>query len=272
MQGSSSSILDVLRSSRPRSIIELDPAYDRMLLVEHGELTIYARGHSHIAPAGHLVMLAVGERVELRGAPGLGGFELASVRLHEPVLEWFEQKHRLLLRDLADLQHADQLVFSVSKDTRQLWAAMTSAVHAQQPSAMVEHWLHGILLQLTLEGHHLPFLFRSELPLRRRVERLLTQDVAHEWAAGDVASTLGMSEPTLRRRLAAEGTSYRALLEDTRMNHALQLLMSTSMPIAHVAHAVGYASASRFSIRFSERYGISPGMLRSVRHESAALL
>lgn len=265
-------LFDTFRTDRLRSPIPHDTGADRLLLVESGELTLSCRGRTWVAPQGHLLLLCAGERVDIRGISGIGGLQVDSVRLDEPVIAGFERQHRLLLRDLADGDAPEQLVFTRSTESTLLWNHMTRSIRSQLPMAMIEHWIQGVLLQLALEGWRLPFLFRSEVPARRQVERVITRDIARDWTAADVAAALGVSEPTLRRKLAAEGTSYRMLLEDARMNQALQMLMSTSMPVSHIAHAVGYLSASRFAIRFAARYGISPRMLRSVRHESAPML
>ena len=63
--------------------------------------------------------------------------------------------------------------------------------------------------------------------------------LAHETAPPSIA--------TLRRRLAAEGVTYRNLVQDVRMSHALAMLQNTDVPVLQIALAAGYASASRFS-------------------------
>jgi AraC-like DNA-binding protein len=66
----------------------------------------------------------------------------------------------------------------------------------------------------------------------------------------------------LRRKLAAEGTAFRDLVQDVRMVHALSLLQNTDVPVLHVALAAGYASASRFTARFRTRFGYLPTDIR----------
>lgn len=82
------------------------------------------------------------------------------------------------------------------------------------------------------------------------------------WGAGDAARTLGVSEPTLRRRLAAEGTGFRQIAAEMRLAHGLTLLQTTRMSVLEVAAACGYESPSRFATRFRERFGMSPSELR----------
>lgn len=82
------------------------------------------------------------------------------------------------------------------------------------------------------------------------------------WAAADAARALHMSEATLRRRLAAEGTCFRDLAAEARLGHGLHLLQTTRQPIIEVAAACGYESPSRFAARFRDRFGMSPSELR----------
>jgi len=82
------------------------------------------------------------------------------------------------------------------------------------------------------------------------------------WSAADAARALAVSEATLRRRLAAEGTCFRDLAAEARLGHGLHLLQTTRQPIIEVAAACGYDSPSRFAARFRDRFGMSPSELR----------
>jgi AraC-like DNA-binding protein len=47
------------------------------------------------------------------------------------------------------------------------------------------------------------------------------------------------------------------------MTSALLLLQSTGLPVGQIALDVGYESASRFAIRFRERFGCAPSAIRA---------
>lgn len=98
--------------------------------------------------------------------------------------------------------------------------------------------------------------------LDQKVRLLLNGKLGHDWKAVDIAAELAISEATLRRHLAAAGTSFGDILVDARMAMAMQLLQSTSQPISHIAYDVGYASASRFAMRFRDRFGFAPTAIR----------
>ena len=56
----------------------------------------------------------------------------------------------------------------------------------------------------------------------------------------DVAQQLGMSERTLRRRLAEEGIRFADLADDVSRKLTLQFAGTTRMSADDIAHAVGF--------------------------------
>ena len=100
--------------------------------------------------------------------------------------------------------------------------------------------------------------------MAERLRLLIAAQPAAPWSAADAAKRLGLSEPTLRRRLRAEGIGFTRVLSDTRMDHALTLLYGGAGPIAQVAQACGYRSPSRFAGLFRARFGLIPSATRPV--------
>lgn len=136
--------------------------------------------------------------------------------------------------------------------------ALPSAV-ARQRVLEVMHWLleDGLVLRSA----------PTEMTVSVQIRALIAGRLDHDWPAARVAQALAMSEATLRRRLAAEGESMSALIVDARMASALTLLQATTQPVSRIANAVGYDSPSRFAIRFRERFGFAPTVVRG--HERA---
>ncbi|RUM01343.1 AraC family transcriptional regulator [Rhizobium chutanense] len=99
--------------------------------------------------------------------------------------------------------------------------------------------------------------------LEDRLRQMIETDPAFDWTLAHAAGAFNMSEATLRRKLAAEQTGFSEVLSDTRMNRALGLIHTTTLPMAQVALEVGYDSPSQFSARFKERFGVSPRHVRS---------
>ncbi|MFM7446691.1 MAG: helix-turn-helix transcriptional regulator [Tabrizicola sp.] len=127
------------------------------------------------------------------------------------------------------------------------------------PQAIRDHAVLEVLLWLDAAGVRLP----PPAPpgFVDRVRALLSADLARDWTADVVAQALAVSEATLRRRLAGEG-GFAVLLADLRMNRALGLLQGTDLPVAVIAGEVGYASPSRFALRFRARFGLAPAAIR----------
>ena len=119
------------------------------------------------------------------------------------------------------------------------------------------HALSGLLLKLHELGIT-AFLQPMRPRLADSISSLLATEPAREWRSMDVEERLAMSGATLRRQLAAEQTSLRQILSETRLGQALQLLQSTRLPVKTVAARSGYRSVSSFVRRFHERYGVEP--------------
>ena len=77
-------------------------------------------------------------------------------------------------------------------------------------------------------------------------------------AFGEIVTTLGGSEATLRRQLAREGTSYRQVRESCRRELALHLLRRTDMSIEDIAGRLDYCDSDAFRQAFRSWTGHSP--------------
>lgn len=83
-----------------------------------------------------------------------------------------------------------------------------------------------------------------------------------EWPAMDeVAADLHLDERTLRRRLTAEGTSFRRLLDEVRHGRALELL-GQGAAVAEVARELGYSETATFTRSFTRWEGVPPSRVR----------
>ncbi len=77
-----------------------------------------------------------------------------------------------------------------------------------------------------------------------------------------VAEKLGMSTRTLRRRLRAEGGSYRELLDEVRFGLAREYLANTRLPMEEISTLLGYTESGNFSHAFRRWSGESPSRWR----------
>jgi AraC-like DNA-binding protein len=77
-----------------------------------------------------------------------------------------------------------------------------------------------------------------------------------------------MSPRTLKRKLAACGTTYSDLLDELRQNRAVQLLGSDQLSIEAIADRLGYSDAANFGRAFRRWTGTTPGAYRSADGKS----
>ncbi|GAA5166178.1 helix-turn-helix transcriptional regulator [Viridibacterium curvum] len=124
------------------------------------------------------------------------------------------------------------------------------------------HAMTGVVLRLHALGYG-GLLAATAPTLAQRIRDMVLADPSRDWSSPDLEAALGMSGATLRRQLAAAGTSLRDIIASARLAQALTLLISTRLPVKSVAQRVGYASAASFSKRFTERYGVEPSRVSS---------
>jgi AraC-like DNA-binding protein len=105
----------------------------------------------------------------------------------------------------------------------------------------------------------LPTQHVTSVSARARDVLLRTHVTEHTMAA--LARALSVSTRTLQRRLADEGTSLRALSEETRRARALALIAG-GQSIAEVAYLLGYSEPSAFHRAFRRWTGRTPESFR----------
>jgi AraC-like DNA-binding protein len=95
------------------------------------------------------------------------------------------------------------------------------------------------------------------------VRAIVRDRPGHAWSAAAVAAQLCKSEPTLRRMLCREGTSFRQIVADERMRAARLMLLSSRSSVAEAAVVAGYTSLSHFAKRFHSTFGCLPSQIRA---------
>jgi AraC-like DNA-binding protein len=71
------------------------------------------------------------------------------------------------------------------------------------------------------------------------------------------AECLGVTVRSLQRRLEAEGTSFKQMLNETRKELAMRHLANSSASLLSVATLLGYSSVAAFSRWFSDEFAMS---------------
>lgn len=99
---------------------------------------------------------------------------------------------------------------------------------------------------------------RDRLGVARTVRELLNTTAEFDQGMTSVARTMKMSPRTLRRHLAASGTSYHELLDEVRARRAAELLTENDLPVSKIAEELGYAETGSFVHAFHRWYRTTP--------------
>lgn len=102
----------------------------------------------------------------------------------------------------------------------------------------------------------------SEPTLRSKIEGKLMEALPGRICSADeMAASLGLSTRSFARRLASENLRYRDVVDQLRCDLA-QTFLHDRMPLAEIAHALGYADQSAFSTAFKRWTGASPARFK----------
>ncbi|WP_294224191.1 AraC family transcriptional regulator [uncultured Shimia sp.] len=132
--------------------------------------------------------------------------------------------------------------------------------HSELPDEVVfarftelKAWLSRLAIRLS---------YSARLTLVHRLREMLAGDLAHPWRGTEVAVKLGMSEASLRRNLAREGTSFSKVLREARLQSALERLQTSEQSLAEIAYNTGFSSHSHFTDVFRKHFEFPPSHLR----------
>ncbi|MFI9720258.1 AraC family transcriptional regulator [Streptomyces sp. NPDC052396] len=209
-------------------------------------------------------------RGDLRGHPE--GWFLAECLL----LVWHRLAGWLIGRRIA--LHQAEFGHSAPPDATECAAMFGCPVRfgaARTGARFDPHWLAAPVLrdETSLDG-----LLRrapADLLSRRAYRMTVTEQVRRAFTGAlragrparlpeltELAARLAVSPATLRRRLSAEGTSYRRLREQVLRDAALAGLAGGREPIAELAARLGFSEGTAFHRAFRRWTGSTPGAYR----------
>ena len=125
---------------------------------------------------------------------------------------------------------------------------------ADFPFIQADPYLHEVLVASCEEA--LKHRARAVETLQTRVENAATPLLPRGKArAGDVARSLGLSQRTLSRRLAAEGLTFASTLDELRADLARHYLKDIGLSVSEIAWLLGFQDVSAFTRAFKRWNG-----------------
>lgn len=230
-----------------------------LIVVRHGVKSIRTASEEWLLRHDEAIVLTGGRHYDFRNSPAVHGTYEARWLFWDPALLALHARPSGGIE--AGLPGAQRLG-AVDAEFLASFARAGKALcePASVPPDIARHRAAEMLVWLALRG--VRFAAHDRPSLQTRVRRVIEADPARQWTIDAVARQFAVSGTSLKRHLAAEGTTLGALLIDTRMSLAVTLLQSTHAPVRHIALDLGYESASRFSISFRERFGFPPTAIR----------
>jgi AraC-like DNA-binding protein len=226
--------------------------------VRRGEKQVRAGGFDALMREGEAVALPAGITLEVTNIADPSGLYEALSLVPDPALVAAARAEAEGRRPLAAPMHLAAIAPAFAGAMVRAIEAITDPVAVPEAVAVLR--MREVLAWLGTRG--VWFDIPRPTSAAARVRQLLAGAPGQRWPGPEVARALAMSEATLRRRLAAEGTTLSDILADVRMSTALTLLQATDRSIAEVALEVGYESPSRFAARFRRRFGHPPAAVR----------
>jgi len=238
------------------SFLSLVTTESSMFLVREGLMKVESKDAVLVARPGEFILLQAGIPLNITHQASDEGVHRATG------LFW----DRKIIAEMAPpaeacLRNAAYILGKRDKRFHDSFAAACRALNdGGLPPAVAAGRIREVLVWLSLGS--LFFLPAENKTLSYRLRALLGAAPGGLWTEREAARTLGQSPATLRRHLASEMTSFREILTDVRMLHALRLLHSTDQLVGNIARDSGYQCQSRFTKRFYQRFGFHPSTMR----------
>ena len=121
--------------------------------------------------------------------------------------------------------------------------------------------------QLTWRGGHAEvpdarFIPKAANSLKEQLVAWMTETDNWQPELAHVASALNLSQRSLQRKLAQQGTRFIDVLGQARVQRVSQLLAHSPSPLAEIGFASGYTDQAHFCRDFKRRCGLSPKAFR----------
>lgn len=216
--------------------------------------------HPHLEEEGDLARVSLRQfDSDLTIAPYLN--ELALYNAHR-FGSWLVQENLPILSleldyppatDLADYRRmflANPVSFEQPRSQMVLSRALLDKRVTQNESSLRHFLRHPVLIMLTSDY--------ASNSWTTRVRDIVRHNLKELPELKGIAQQLEVHPQTLRRRLAAEGTTFKEIKNQVRRDTALHFLGKQGLSIEEIAHRAGFSESSAFIRAFKSWTGVTP--------------
>jgi len=160
---------------------------------------------------------------------------------HQPTAQLTDYRHMFLGNPISFKQPVSQLILSRALLEKRV----------TQNEASLRHFLrHPVLIMLT-QGY-------ANNSWTTRVRDIVRRNLGQMPELNEVAEALEIHPQTLRRRLSAEGGTFKEIKNQVRRDTALHFLGKQGLSIEEIAHRAGFSESSAFIRAFKGWTGLTP--------------
>lgn len=205
-------------------------------------------------PAGNFLFLSNASDIDMRNIPAE---EYIAVLIDFD----YDHFHRFQSKRKGDRRYLQGEINEVLKKTLMQFIEWSSFA----PRELWDSRKQELLQLLHALGYEDVASIAARPGIGHQLHEIISEDIQGDWSVERIAARMAVSESTLRRKLKAEGTGVKAIIDRTKLGYGLHLVQTTAEPIGRIAEYCGYNSQSLFSNKFRNLFGITPTKLRKTR-------
>lgn len=226
-----------------------------VMFLRSGELSVEQHGYRHRLQVGDIFVACSWHPMTLAGS---GEVDLLVLTLPG----WWALRHFMdTLQILPDLYVSkDYFAAPIIASLAQLITDLDDEVAVPQALSMISDLLRTALAASTRPDTLMPRARGRMGEILWFIARNIEQT---GMSAQDAAARLKCSVRTIYNTCAAHGTSFSAVLIETRLVTAQYQLLRSEERISQIAYDVGFSSLSHFSRLFRARFGITAKTMRA---------